>query len=77
VQDRLIRLEERLRIARLVPAELQSKCDALTAGQLIALRFASDAELPALTKKVIDERIVDRKTIKSLIVNWRPDYHRA
>jgi hypothetical protein len=77
VQDRLIRLEERLRMQTILPPDLQRRCEALTAGQLIALRFASDAELPALAQKVLDERITNRKAIKSLVVNWRPDHMRA
>jgi uncharacterized protein (UPF0548 family) len=77
VQDRLICLEERLRISKLLSPDLQAKCEALTASQLIALRFASDAELPEMAKKVLAEGIADRKSIKRLIVNWRPDYMRA
>ncbi|HTE48120.1 MAG TPA: DUF6526 family protein [Gemmatimonadaceae bacterium] len=77
VQDRLIRLEERLRIARLVPSDQQAKCDELTADQLIALRFASDAEVPALVKRVLNENIKGRAAIKALVVNWRPDHMRA
>ncbi len=76
VQDRVIRLEERLRLARLAP-ERQVKWDALTASQLVALRFASDAELPALAAQIVDEKILDRKTITSMIKNWRPDYMRV
>ena len=77
VQDRLIRLEERLRLARLMPPEMQQRCDDLTAAQLIALRFASDAELPQLATKVLDEKISDRGQIKTMIRDWRPDHMRA
>jgi hypothetical protein len=77
VQDRLIRLEERLRFARLLPEDLQSKIDDFTAGQLIGLRFASDEELPELARKVVDENIQNREDIKKLIRNWRADYQRA
>ena len=77
VQDRLIRLEERLRLARLLPPEMQSRMDELTPSQLIALRFASDAELPELSTKVLNERITDRKQIKLMIRNWRADHMRA
>jgi len=77
VQDRLIRLEERLRLARLMPAEMQQRCDELTASQLIALRFASDAELPQLATKVIVDNIADRAQIKGMIRTWRPDHMRA
>jgi hypothetical protein len=77
VQDRVIRLEERLRYQRLLPADLQARADEFTVNQLVSLRFASDAELPALARKVLDEKLNDRKTIKQLIKVWRPDYLRA
>lgn len=77
VQDRVIRLEERLRYQRLLPSDLQSRIDDFTVNQFVSLRFASDAELPALARKVLDEKINDRKTIKQLIKVWRPDYLRA
>jgi hypothetical protein len=77
VQDRVVRLEEQLRYARLLPADLLARTAELTMGQVIALRFASDAELPALARKVLDERLVERKAIKQLIKNWKPDYLRA
>ncbi|MES2176276.1 MAG: DUF6526 family protein [Gemmatimonadota bacterium] len=76
VQDRLIRLEERLRLEKLLP-ELQSQHAAFTADQLIALRFASDAELPSLAKKVLDEKITTRSQVKALIKDWRADNMRA
>jgi hypothetical protein len=77
VQDRVIRLEERLRYERVLPEELRWRADELTVNQFIALRFASDDELPALMKKVLDEKVKSRKAIKQLIKNWRPDYLRA
>src|SRR5438105_3920947 len=77
VQDRVIRLEERLRYERILPEELRWRADELTPSQFISLRFASDDELPALMKKVLDERVTQRKAIKQLIKNWRPDYLRA
>lgn len=77
VQDRVIRLEERLRMRALLPADLQSHIEEFTVPQLIGLRFASDEELPALARKVIDERIADRKAIKRLVARWRPDNLRA
>jgi hypothetical protein len=77
VQDRVIRLEERLRYQRLLPADLQPRIDDFTVNQLVSLRFASDAELPALARKVLDDKIDDRKTIKQMIKVWRPDYLRA
>jgi hypothetical protein len=72
IQDRLIRLEERLRIAALAPTVDVNK---LTIPQLIALRFASDEELPALASRTLAENL-DQKAIKSQIKNWRPDYAR-
>lgn len=77
VQDRLIRLEEQLRLARLMPPEMQRRCDELTPSQLIALRFASDAELPELATKVMNDSIADRARIKALIREWRADHMRA
>jgi hypothetical protein len=77
VQDRVIRLEERLRYQRLLPADLQGRADEFTINQFVSLRFASDAELPALARKVLDDKIDDRKTIKQMIKVWRPDYLRA
>ncbi|HXN96995.1 MAG TPA: DUF6526 family protein [Candidatus Acidoferrales bacterium] len=77
VQDRVIRLEEQLRYARVLPAELQARFAELTIAQIVSLRFASDAELPALARKVLDEKVTERKAIKQLIKQWRPDYLRA
>jgi uncharacterized protein DUF6526 len=77
VQDRLIRLEERLRYERLLPEELSWRGDELTVDQFVSLRFASDEELPKLMQKVLDDKMMERKAIKRLIKNWRPDYLRA
>jgi Family of unknown function (DUF6526) len=77
VQDRLIRVEERLRYERMLPEELRWRADELTIDQFVALRFASDGELPALMRKVLDDKLTERKAIKQLIKNWRPDYLRA
>ncbi|MFA6958411.1 MAG: DUF6526 family protein [Thermoanaerobaculia bacterium] len=76
VQDRIIRLEESLRIERLCP-DLRGRLGEFTMGQLVSLRFASDEELPALARRVLDEKIVSRSEIKKAIRNWRPDYLRA
>ena len=77
VQDRVIRLEMRLRLAEILPAELRPRISEFTAGQLVSLRFACDAELPALARKVLDDKLNDRKAIKQLIKNWQGDYLRA
>lgn len=77
VQDRVIRLEERLRYERVLQEELRWRADELTTNQFVSLRFASDDELPTLMKKVLDEKMTSRKAIKQLIKNWRPDYLRA
>lgn len=77
VQDRVIRLEERLRFERLLPADLQARIPEFTMDQLVAMRFASNAELPELARKVLDEHIKERKAIKQIIKTWRPDFARA
>jgi hypothetical protein len=77
VQDRVIRLEERLRYERVLGEELRWRADELMVNQFVALRFASDDELPTLMRKVLDEKVTGRKAIKQLIKNWRPDYLRA
>jgi hypothetical protein len=77
VQDRVIRLEERLRYQRLLPSDLQPRIEDFTVAQLVSLRFACDTELPALARKVLDEKLQERKAIKQLVKNWKPDYLRA
>lgn len=77
VQDRVIRLEMRLRMAQLLPADLRPRINELTPKQLVALRFASDEELPDLVRTVLVDRITDAKAIKKLIRNWQGDYLRA
>jgi len=77
VQDRVIRLEMRLRLAAVLPDELRGAIVKLKTGQLIALRFASDAELPDLVRQVIAGTLVDQKAIKKAIVNWQADHLRA
>ncbi len=77
VQDRVIRLEERLRLERLLPAELQPRIGDFTVAQLVALRFASDAELPTLAREVLDQNIQDRDEIKKKVREWRADHCRV
>jgi hypothetical protein len=77
VQDRVIRLEERLRYERVLPADLKPRIGEFTVPQLVSLRFASDAELPALARKVLDEKMSERKAIKRMVKTWKPDYLRA
>lgn len=77
VQDRVIRLEERLRYERVLPEELRWRADELTVDQFVSLRFASDEELEKLMQKVLDGKLTERKAIKQLIKNWRPDSLRA
>jgi len=76
VQDRVIRLEERLRLQHLLPAPQQSRIGELTEDQLLGLRFASDAELPELTEKALAAKW-RRKQIKEAVRNWRADYWRV
>ena len=77
VQDRVIRLEERMRFERLLPDDLKTRIAEFQPGQLVALRFACDAELPALARKVLNDNLTDRKAIKKMVQTWRPDYLRA
>ena len=75
LQDRVIRLEETIRLNALLSEPLRSRIPELTEGQLIGLRFASDAEVPALTARALSEKL-SRADIKKAIQTWRPDYWR-
>jgi hypothetical protein len=77
VQDRVIRLEERLRLRELLPAELKGRVNEFTAEQLIAIRFASDAEVADLAAVVLRENPAKRDAVKKLIKSWRADDARA
>ncbi len=77
VQDRVIRLEMRLRMERVLAAELRGRIAEFNVAQLVALRFASDAELPELARKVLDGKIEDRKAIKQMVRDWQADWLRA
>ena len=77
VQDRVIRMEERQRMSLLLPADLTARIAEFTPGQLVALRFASDGELPEVARKVLNDKITETKAIKQMVKNWRADYLRA
>lgn len=76
-QDRVIRLEERMRLQRLAPPDLQPRIDELTTRQLVALRFASDGEVVELARLTLDGKLPDPKAIKLAIREWRADYRRV
>lgn len=77
VQDRVIRLEERLRYRELLSAETAAKASELPVEQIIALRFASDGELNDLVNQVLDGKLTTQKEIKMAIKDWRGDHLRA
>jgi len=77
VQDRLIRLEMRLRMRELLPADLAARIPEFSVSQLVSLRFAGDAELTELARKVLQDKINDRKTIKKMVRDWQADFVRA
>ena len=76
-QDRVIRLEERLRYKEILSPELAEKAANMMTGRIIALRFASDGELAGLVSQVLDGRLNTAKEIKLAIKDWRGDYHRV
>lgn len=77
VQDRLIRLEMRLRLRELLPAASHGDVLRLTVRQLVGLRFAGDAELPGLVQRVLKGELADQKAIKAAIKDWQADWQRA
>ena len=76
-QDRIIRLEESARLGRLLPTDLRGRIGELTTGQLIAIRFAPDDEVPELTRRVVDGELKSPGDIKRAIRNWRADHLRV
>jgi len=77
VQDRLIRLEEQLRLQRVLPADLSQRTSNMRVGQYIALRFASDEELEGLVSEIVEGRLTTPAEIKRAIKNWRADHFRV
>jgi len=77
VQDRVIRLEERLRLARVLPADLQPRIEELAPRHLVALRFAGDSEVTELVRQVLANPAMTQKEIKQQIKQWKPDFFRA
>ncbi len=76
-QDRVIRLEERLRYSSLLSADLAAKASSLKTGEIIALRFASDEELPDLAARVVNREFATPKEIKMAVKKWRGDHLRV
>ena len=76
-QDRIIRLEERIRFERVLPADLRGRIEELTPDQFIGLRFAPDDEVPELTRRALSGELKTRSEIKGAIRNWRPDHMRV
>ena len=76
-QDRIIRLEERTRLERLLPADLRGRIGDLTERQLIAIRFAPDSEVPDITRRALSGELKSPGDIKRAIKDWRGDYFRV
>lgn len=77
VQDRIIRLEERLRLSRILPDDLRDRVDDLTPAQMVALRFASDSEVPDLARRTLAGEFQTTAEIKRQVKDWRGDYLRV
>ena len=77
VQDRVVMLEMRLRLANILTGDLKDRIPDLSRSQLIALRFESDANLNDLTRKVLDENLTNATEIKKLVKDWQGDFHRV
>jgi Family of unknown function (DUF6526) len=76
-QDRVIRLEERMRMNSVLPEPLRTRAGILTESQIIALRFAPDDELPALVEKTLAGAFPKQADIKKAVAIWRPDHFRV
>ena len=76
-QDRVIRLEMRLRMRDLLPEDLQGRINDFTPTQMVGLRFASDGELPELARKVLDQNIAKATPIKEMVADWQADNFRV
>jgi hypothetical protein len=77
VQNRVIGLEMRLRLATLLPVELCKRIPELHLKQLVGLRFASDAELPGLVERCLRGELLTADSVKREVQHWRPDFARA
>ena len=77
VQDRVIRLEMQLRLKEILPDDLKGRIGELSKSQLVGLRFGSDAEIPELTAKVLDQNIQKSSDIKKLVTDWQADHLRV
>ncbi|MBI1320138.1 MAG: hypothetical protein GC168_14505 [Candidatus Hydrogenedens sp.] len=76
LQDRLIRQEMRFRLSQVLPDDLRGRIGELDLGQLVSLRFAGDDEIVDITRKVLNDKIGDRKAIKKMVKNWQADWMR-
>jgi len=76
-QDRIIRLEERSRLERVLPSDLRGRVGELTPSQLVAIRFAPDDEVPELTRRALSGELKSQGDIKRAIRNWRSDHLRV
>lgn len=77
VQNRLIRLEETLRLMRVLPEEMRGRVGELSTSQLIAMRFCSDDEVPEMARCVLAGEVKENDEIKRRVKSWRADWLRA